>query len=373
MLSVAIVCLFVFAVIINCGYAFYFFLRIFQLPTPTNKIPTANRQKVSIIICAKNEAANLINNLPHILNQEYHDNSDNPLFEVIVINDGSTDSTSNVVQQFAANHPNLKVLDLPQQSGGKKAALLAGIDLAQYHNLLLTDADCKPQTSNWLEQMVTPLHSGKEIVVGYSGYTQTPALLNAFIRWETIHTFLQYATYTHAGLPYMAVGRNLACKKAVFQKVATSKAYTALPYGDDDILVSIAGTKANTAVVFNHNALTYSDAVNTLKAYIHQKQRHLSTGKYYKPKIKLLIGTYGLMHALTWLTFFALQCTNYSIIANYIMLARCAIVWFTWIATAIKTNEKQLIYFMPLFDIGWMIYNFAFSPYIFLKNKRHWK
>src|SRR6185312_16266737 len=101
---------------------------------------------------------------------------------------------------------------------GKKFALSYGVVYAKNDWLLLTDADCAPTSNRWLEQMVAPLAAGKEIVAGYGGYNKTWGLLNAFIRWETLHTFLQYSAYSLAGKPYMAVGRNLACTKDILLK-----------------------------------------------------------------------------------------------------------------------------------------------------------
>jgi poly-beta-1,6-N-acetyl-D-glucosamine synthase len=85
-------------------------------------------ENVSIIICARNEAENLIRNLPLILEQYY------PFpFEIIVVNDASIDNTSSILNQFAATYPNLKVINITEKKiKGKKGALAAGIEAARY-------------------------------------------------------------------------------------------------------------------------------------------------------------------------------------------------------------------------------------------------
>jgi len=59
--------------------------------------------------------------------------------------------------------------------------------------------------------------------------------------------------------------------------------------------------------------------------------------------------------------------------ALYYWGIRSMAMWFVWAVAAFKLKEKSLIPWFPFFDIGWMMYNFAFSPYIVLKNKTQWK
>ena len=61
----------------------------------------------------------------------------------------------------------------------------------------------------------------------------TGGRLNWFIRYETLHTFLQYYSFWKAGIPYMAVGRNLAASKAIFLRAQDHPAWSKLPSGDD--------------------------------------------------------------------------------------------------------------------------------------------
>jgi len=368
--SEALYWLFLLAIAVQFSYAFYFFIRIIPV-RKAGPLPASELQPVSIIICAKNEASNLKKNLPAILSQKYDGE-----FEVIVVDDASGDDTGIVLKSLKEKFNNLKemaISSFEQRSfKGKKYALSKGVAATNYNWLLLTDADCVPASDGWLEAMVAPLGKGKEIVAGYGGYFKTRGLLNAFIRWETLHTFLQYSTYALAGKPYMAVGRNLACTKSILQKAQQSDIWNALPSGDDDLLVRICGNKDNTAVVCDKQAFTYSDTKATWKEWIQQKQRHLSTGKYYKWNIKWLLAAYGCAHAVIWLGFFFLLFSDHRAIAAIIMGLRCIIYWVIWMITAGRLREKGVVYLFPLSDIGWMMYNFAFLPYITWKNKKHW-
>lgn len=373
-ISVILLCVFLFSVIVQYGYIFRIFSCFFF---PAEKYSIDNRKPVSIIICARNEAGNLKRNLPAILAQRYMNESGNPLFEVIVVNDGSEDLTEQVLAEISRQYAHLSYITIPADAEkklpGKKAALREAVKVARHDLLLMTDADCTPAGEHWLEHLAAPLHQGKSIAAGYGKFRQEPGWLNAFIRWETMHTFLQYSGYAKAGRPYMAVGRNIACTRGALMMAQQSEAWAKLPSGDDDLLINTAGTRDNVAIVSDPQAFTISDAKQTYADWVAQKQRHFSTGKYYRPINRLLVGGYAVVHALTWLLFFLLLIIGDTETVLIAMALRCAAVWVMWYEAAKQTKERGLTLLFPLMDIGWMIYNFAFSPYVLWKNKRQWK
>jgi len=347
---------------------------MFSFPTPLAEHQPAG-QPVSVIICAKNEARNLETNLPAILSQIYANEAGKAMYEVIVVNDASDDDTAGVLQQFEQLYDNLWSVhisvDTLRDLKGKKFALSKGVAHATHNWLVFTDADCAPSSAYWLQNMLAPMGAGKSIVAGYGKYNRDGSILNTWIRWETAHTFLQYSSFALAGKPYMAVGRNMACTKDLFMKAQSTPVWNAVPSGDDDLLMSIAATAENTAVVFNKEAFTISPAKNTWAGWLSQKQRHMSTGKYYKTGIKRLLGAYGLSHSLTWLLFLGLLFTSLCKLALILMLLRCLLFWLLMATASQKLNEK-LSFAIPFFDLGWMLYNFVLSPYILFKNKERW-
>jgi len=367
---------FVLAVAVQCCYALYFFTRIFNFPRQSLRQPYAT-EPVSIIICAKNEADNLARNLPSVLTQRYTNEAGKLLYEVIVLNDASDDNTEEVLYQLEQQFSHLWHVTIskeePRLFKGKKFALGLGVQYATYSRLLLTDADCTPASDQWLAYMTAPFDDGKEIVAGYGAYRHAAGMLNTFIRWETMHTFLQYSTFALAGMPYMAVGRNLACTKEVFQRAQQSEVWNKLPSGDDDLLMQCCATKANTAIVAHRDAFTYSDAKENRKEWLFQKQRHVSTGKFYTSELQALLGAYALSHALSWILFFVLMLWHDWFVVFVVMAMRCAIYWTIWQSTASRLQDKKLFPCMPWCDAGWMIYNVLLSPYIFLKSRQRWR
>ncbi|MCB0699002.1 MAG: glycosyltransferase [Chitinophagales bacterium] len=362
------------SLVVQTGYVLYFFGHVFSLPLRAVKYTP--EKPVSIIVCAHNEADNLRDNLPLILAQRYINDTGNAIFEVIVVNDASDDDTAAVLASLQQEYDILKVVNISADEErtypGKKFALSKGVEAAANNVLLMTDADCTPASKHWLKNMAHPFHEGKELVVGYGKYRSERKLLNAFTRWETVHTFLQYTSYALAGNPYMGVGRNIACTRDAFLRAQQTPSWSLLPSGDDDLLVSATANKTNIGVVATSASFTLTDARDDMDKWVAQKRRHLSTGKYYKSATKLLLGTYGTAHMVIWVSFIISLFTRYWDIALVAMSFRCLIYWLIWWYSACILNEKKLIRFFPLFDFGWMIYNFAFSPYILWKNKQQW-
>lgn len=382
-ISSLLLILFAVSVATQLAYAFYFFLPSIpsgDAETNESRIVVSEDEKVSVVICGKNEAHHLREYLPLILAQRYSNASGKRMFEVIVVNDASTDDSAAVLAELQQNNPHLNIVtispDEPRLFPGKKFALSKGVAAASNDWLLFTDADCQPVGIHWIEEMTRLFRrreQQKQMVGGYGKYEREPGLLNAFIRWETMHSFLQAFSYAYRGKPYMAVGRNMAVERKLFQDVEEWNVWKKLPSGDDDLLVAKTATPQNMRLIMSSESFTVSEPKHTWKDWAKQKQRHLSTGKYYKPGVKLLLGTYAATHSWSWLLFFPLLCTHFYPAAIGFMSARCLFYWVIWTFMAKRLGEKKLSIFFPLFDFGWMIYNFAFAPYIFWKNKQQWK
>lgn len=334
-------------------------------------LPESEDNPLSVIICAHNEAKNLNKNLPLILNQSYAD------FEVIVVNDASDDNSAEILQELSAQYAHLVVVTISKTEErllpGKKFALSKGIETAKNEHLLLCDADCAPVSKNWASLMNKCLHPPVEIVAGYGAYTRTSYWLNTFIRWETVHTFLQYSSYTKTRMPYMAVGRNLACTRSVLMAVQSSPVWASMPSGDDDLLILLGAKKNNVVVISEPESFTLSEAKSNFGDWLTQKQRHMSTGKLYQPHIQFLLSLYGFSHGLMWLLALILCTAGMAYLISSMLILRCMLVWCLWAITADNLKEKKLIIWLPFCDIAWAIYNLILSPYIFYKTKKQWK
>lgn len=366
--------LFVFAFIALVLIIYYslFFARVAfgknQYDTPGHSPP------VSVVICARNEYDNLKNNVPLLMEQDY------PEYEVIIVNDFSQDETSYLLQEYQKLYSNLRVINLRENVNffeGKKLALALGIKAANHEVVLLTDADCTPAGKDWIRLMGGLFSDKTEIVLGYGAYKKHRGFLNSLIRFDTLHILLQYMGFAMAHVPYMGVGRNLAYKKQLFFKSGGFTSHYKINSGDDDLFINKVANKKNTKVQLQPASFTISEPKKTFSSWFKQKKRHLSTGKYYKFKHKVLLGIYSLSTILFYISFAVFLYFQQTYLTLYFSLGILflKIAYFAIIIyfAGKKTNDKKLYALSPVFDLFFTLLNpiFALSNLFYKKNK--WK
>jgi poly-beta-1,6-N-acetyl-D-glucosamine synthase len=329
----------------------------------------AGTLSATVIICARNEAENLRRNLPAVLGQQFPGD-----WELLVVDDASTDATAEVLARFQQKHPQLRVIQLvDKKRPGKKDALAAGIAAARFDNIVVTDADCRPASPHWLAKMTARLDApGCEIVLGYAPYlpNHRPNFLNRWIRFEAAWAAVQYFAFAVVGQPYMGVGRNLAWKKSLFAAVGGFAAHADLPSGDDDLFVNAAARHDNTAILIDPDTFVFSEGKPTWATYFRQKTRHFSTGKRYRWLHRVALGASGLTHTLHFgcgLLLLIFGADAGLVLALY--LVRLVSVWLVLIAAFRKLREADLWPFLPVFDGLLAVFYTVFTPTIFLRRK----
>ena len=360
---------FLIAVIIQFIYYGFIFSRF---AFTKSKTPSQKNIAISVIICAKNESENLQQFLPYVLEQDY------PNFEIVLINDASHDDTLNVIESFAKRHHNIKVVDVKNIEafwGSKKYALTLGIKVASNDFLLFTDADCKPISKHWITAMSRHFSNTKSIVIGYGAYKKLKhSFLNTLIRYETLLAAIQYFSYAKIGMPYMAVGRNLAYRKEEFFKANGFMSHMNVRSGDDDLFINQVANSKNISLCFSKNSFTESLPETTFKDWINQKRRHFSTSKYYKLKHKLMLGLFYLSQFLFWGLGIALLVVSFQWkIVITLFLLRITVQYISVGLSAKKLNEIDTLIFMPFFELFLIFTQF----FIFIANltskPSHWR
>jgi glycosyltransferase involved in cell wall biosynthesis len=328
---------------------------------------------VSVIICARNEEENLRKNLSLILNQKY------PSFEVIVIDDCSNDGTHDYLDELKEQYPILRITTIKEDmkfKHGKKLAVTIGIKAATNELLLFTDADCHPESDQWIDLMARNFSPETSIVLGYGGYSREKSLLNMVIRFETLYIAIQYLSYALTGIPYMGVGRNLAYRKSLFFDHKGFARHHHLLSGDDDLFINEVASRHNTRIEINPASHTRSEPGKTWKEWYYQKRRHLTTGPEYKFITIFLLSLEVLSRIIFYASLIFLLVTAMaewiSIIIPFIV--RLGIFMTVFKIMGSRLNEKHLLlpsllldFLLPLFNIF-----ILFSNYVEARKNR-WK
>ena len=160
---------------------------------------TTKKLPVSVIVCAKNDSENVKRLIPLLASQNYPD------FELVLIDNASSDDTLDVFEEFEQQYPNIRLVKVENNEafwGNKKYALTLGIKAARKEYLLFIDANCVPNSFNWIAHMASQFTMSKTIILGYAAYEKKKnSFLNKIIRFDGLLTATQYFAWENqAGL-----------------------------------------------------------------------------------------------------------------------------------------------------------------------------
>ena len=329
---------------------------------------------ISVIICAREESENLRRNLGAVLEQDY------PQFEVIVINDGNTDESEDYLTILEEKYPHLYHSFVPDSSryiSRKKLAVTLGIKASKYEWLVFTNANCMPQSNQWLRLMARNFTSRTQVVLGYSGYERGKGWLHKRASFDSLFTSLRYLGFALAGSPYMGIGRNLAYRKELFYQQKGFSAHLNLQRGDDDLFINHVATPENTRVETDANAIVRMQPLLRAKDWKEEKIGYASTARLYHGMQRWLAG----FETLTRLAFHA----------SWIAAMVIGILHFHWLAagvafllfllrftmqavivnkTAHDLEEQRRYYFtLPAFDLLQPIQSLRWKWYCLFRKK----
>lgn len=266
----------------------------------------AEKLKPSIIICFKDEEDNLPTLITSLQSQSYTN------FELIWVNDHSTDGSVEIIESSLADFQDAKLLYSPHQ--GKKQAQKYGIQEAANDFLITTDADCQP-TSTWVESMVTfQLKEQADLVIA-------PVKLETADTLFTRLQALEFAVLVGSGMGSAGLGKPIFCNAAnmAFTKQAWLDSQQDLhpeePSGDDVFLLhSIKQRNGTISILKSTKAMVTTRLQPTLKSFIHQRTRWAAKSSKYKDTdsifTALTVGVINLMLlvlvGMTWFSSFYL-------------------------------------------------------------------
>ncbi len=358
------------AVFVQLLYFFFIYLKpALKKSTEGQAIEESDLPPVSVIVCAKNEEKNLLALVPLILDQDY------PEFQLIVVNDNSWDDTSDILKAFQVSYPNLHVTHLDedkQRMQGKKFALTLGIKAAKYERILLTDADCRPESDQWIRLMMG--HSrGKSIVLGYSPYKSQKGFINSFIRFDSYFAALNYLGMSMSGMPYMGVGRNLSYDSSLFFNVGGFRSHMNIVSGDDDLFINQVAKKGNTSAVILPKSHMVSEPKTSFNEWYRQKRRHLCTAPHYKFGHKLLLSLFPFSYYLMWILSIALLVLHtHPLLVIGPVIIRYLIQFFIFRLSSRNLSNKDLSFKAWYLELLWMLVMPVVSMSITFRKPNAW-
>jgi cellulose synthase/poly-beta-1,6-N-acetylglucosamine synthase-like glycosyltransferase len=259
--------------------------------------------KFSIIIPARNEEKNIALCLDTIFNQDYPSD----LYEVIVINDHSTDETENIIRALQEDHPQLRLLNLADHINGKqlnaykKKAIEFAISQSNGNWIVTTDADCTVG-EKWLSMYDAFIQKNDAVFVAAPVmFTNDNSFLTTFQLLDFISLQGITAAAVSAGYHTMCNGANIAYRKDVFYEAGQFKGIDDVASGDDMLLMYKIKQKypAQIGYLFAREAIVLTEPMKDWKSFLNQRIRWASkTGNY---QDKGIFWTLALVYAVNFL------------------------------------------------------------------------
>lgn len=242
---------------------------------------------LSVLVPVRNEETGISATIQSILNN----NISEAHYEIIVIDDHSTDQTTALVKDMCLVHGQLKLVSLPVGIAGKKSAIEVGVREAIGEVVLCTDGDCevpKCWIKNYLEAYQT---EGQNIFLFGPVKYKSDSLIQNFLNIElSVLVVIGGATMAR-GIPTMLNGANLSYKKEAFETVGGYEGNRDIPSGDDEFLARKVYAQFPDGIRFlkNPDSIVHTEAPRSLKELVSQRRRWAAKWKHHSHVLSSLI------------------------------------------------------------------------------------
>lgn len=239
-----------------------------------------SNRKVSVIIAAKNEEKNILKPLQSLVSQSF-DKSD---FEVIVIDDNSSDRTFDIVSDFINNNSDLNIRLFKADGSGKKQAISQALHLAENDIVMVTDADCE-LPRRWIEKTLAFMHNNDlKMVLGPVLLTPCDTFFEKIQVLEHLSLIASTAGSAAIGMPVMCNGANMAYDHRSALEVEKYRTDMDIASGDDVFLmeqfVKHFGSRS-VRFLFDTDTIVKTQTMPDLKSFFRQRRRWVSKTKAY--------------------------------------------------------------------------------------------
>lgn len=340
-------------------------------PPPADATPF-----VSVVVAARNEAARLPALLADLAAQTY------PAFETLIVDDRSTDRTTELVEEAAARQPDrfrlVRQTEVPPGLSPKKLALQCGVEASRGEILLLTDADCRVPAT-WVAGLVRSFQPDVAMVLGCSEYASGSTWFERFQAFDFLTLTTTMLASARLGLPLGASGHNLAYRRAAFDRVRGYRSGLARIAGDDMLmlyLIRSAPELGRIGWADGADTLVRTQPVPTLRDFRNQRARWASSGMHhFRADVRVLAYGAASLYANVFVLCGPLFVwTGYLAWAGWIagVLAKLAADLLVYGSAARRFGRPELLRWLPLWFAAQPVYLTAMAAWG-SHPRFHWK
>lgn len=267
------------ALYLICIGAFTYGLSLYRNRVETHDSASL-QHNVSILIAARNEGVNIEKLLQSLYNQSF----DKKIFEVIIVDDNSTDNTYEVSENFRVLHPELNLKLLKATGSGKKQAISQALHAAENEFVMVTDADCE-LPPHWIETMVDYFASHDlKMLLGPVLLSPAKTLFEKLQVLEHLSLIASTAGSAAIGMPVMCNGANMMYDRQAALDVEKYRTDMKIASGDDMFLmekfIKYYGSKS-VKFILDNRAIVKTATMPNIRAFFRQRRRWASKTKSY--------------------------------------------------------------------------------------------
>jgi cellulose synthase/poly-beta-1,6-N-acetylglucosamine synthase-like glycosyltransferase len=321
---------------------------------------------VSVIIAARDEEQHIAACLHSVLNQTYPAER----FEVIVINDHSSDKTEMICQEFARRFSNFRFINAREdaQLRGKTNALDQGIENARGDIILITDADCTvPPT--WVE-WTSKRYSESIGIVGGLTLQKASNWFEGMQSLDWAFILGLAATTMSLRIPLSTIGNNLSFRKSAYKDVG---GYRTIPFSvteDFMLFQAIVQTKKWDYICpVDPKVLVTSQPCPTWKDLFRQKQRWGKGGLDMRLSgLSFMVVTFGIDLLILLTPLFGTVLN-----AAAALLMKAAVDFLFLYVLLGKQGQRQALRYFPWFEAYIVLYVLMLPFVVFFGGRVVWK
>ena len=266
-------------------FGFYFILLLLMLygweKAMGKTIPVAplhSKQTLTVIIPFRNEE----NNLVQIIEDLSHQKPEVRNFEVLFIDDHSTDRSTAIVNEAIRRFSQFKLMSLPKGIEGKKQAIALGVEKSMGDIVVTSDADCHLH-QGWLTSINSFFHSDQVMMVfGGVKIKENSSFFSKLQALEFASLIGSGAAMANLGIPTMCNGANLAFRKSAFYKVGGYDGNFSVASGDDEFLMRKIHKEFPGSIYFLNQpeSVVSTNPQQSLGEFLHQRLRWAGKWRY---------------------------------------------------------------------------------------------
>jgi len=312
---------------------------------------------VSVLVPVRNEEQHIANLVQDLIAQNYPI----ALFNIIIIDDHSTDQTATIVLSFS--NSNLRLLQLSIEkpiNSYKKRAIATAIATCDSELILTTDGDCR-MGPDWIASIVSMFEQEHcQLISSPVAYHQEKSLAEKIQTVEFELLIAAGAACIQNKFPNTCNGANLAYTRAAYHAVGGFKGIDDLASGDDELLLHKMHKQFPDGLRFlkEPSAIVYTEAKGTLRSFYQQRKRWASKSvKYADKRMVLLVSIIYFFNLLIFiqagLLFFTTANLGMFVILIGIKMGLDAILIFQSLSFF---KKRRLLLLLPLVEIFYVIY-----------------